>query len=308
MGATTHASDSKASRICCPKVILRAILLKPALLGRFANEPLVIRLSMMSLRVSEERIIGGVPAGLKCPVCLEVLNQPYIAICQHVCCKDCWENVLESDMQDRCPICRDHTSVEELVPSRRDADWLESLTVTCEFKCGWQGRISEHRSHVERCPIKAAHRAEEALRDATMLNAVLRTDLDATRTLNLARQATIHEQRKELRQCRDMLRVKTVCAAQYREELRCIRAAHASLVRERDALHAALTQSENGQAPTDADRCEHEQFATRLAVLLSRVNSDSETGTEDDTASSTRPTVDRSRSRGIDRSRKRPCR
>lgn len=52
---------------------------------------------------------------LRCPVCLDVLEEPATSICGHTCCYKCWYTIAmysdSSPPQITCPICRDRYEI-----------------------------------------------------------------------------------------------------------------------------------------------------------------------------------------------------
>lgn len=55
-------------------------------------------------------VFTDIHASLKCPVCLDVLDDPATAHCGHTCCYSCWFSIgrssLETPKQVTCPMCR----------------------------------------------------------------------------------------------------------------------------------------------------------------------------------------------------------
>ena len=49
---------------------------------------------------------------LSCAICTEAVENPYAARCGHICCRLCWEKVLQCGAL--CPLCRKPTSAVEL--------------------------------------------------------------------------------------------------------------------------------------------------------------------------------------------------
>ena len=53
-----------------------------------------------------------VDEGEMCIICYERLRNPMAAKCGHVCCKKCWEKVLENYLE--CPMCKSRVRISQL--------------------------------------------------------------------------------------------------------------------------------------------------------------------------------------------------
>ena len=117
-------------------------------------------------------IFLNIPECLKCPVCLDVMDDPATALCGHSCCYFCWFSIAmtseRSPKDMSCPICRKRYSA----PSMRSFSTFiilmsggrlisnliakqiidDSLT-----KCHWPGcskniKYGERDRHFDECP------------------------------------------------------------------------------------------------------------------------------------------------------------
>eukprot|EP00401_Gymnodinium_catenatum_P042808 CAMPEP_0117604240 /NCGR_PEP_ID=MMETSP0784-20121206/78579_1 /TAXON_ID=39447 /ORGANISM="" /LENGTH=218 /DNA_ID=CAMNT_0005407253 /DNA_START=95 /DNA_END=748 /DNA_ORIENTATION=+ len=111
--------------------------------------------------LGDENIVdpGSVSDTLRCPVCMDVFEDPVFCggqPCQHVFCRGCVEHALEQS--GHCPSCRAEFSVGDL--------------------CAWVGRRDARSAHAELCPVARtdAARAEVAERDACIAELLAERD------------------------------------------------------------------------------------------------------------------------------------
>ena len=119
----------------------------------------------------DSEVFLDIHESLKCPVCLDVMDDPATALCGHSCCYFCWFSIaMKSELSPKemaCPICRKHYSA----PAMRSFSTFiilmsggplinnliakqiidDSLT-----KCHWPGcheniKYSERDRHFEEC-------------------------------------------------------------------------------------------------------------------------------------------------------------
>ena len=89
-----------------------------------------------SVRVLEE---------LKCPICLELLSEPFVTDCHHLFCKNCIENQLT------CPTCR--KLFVATTPDIGSTRVLKAFKVKCPNSvegCEWQGDLGDAEEHLEK--------------------------------------------------------------------------------------------------------------------------------------------------------------
>jgi hypothetical protein len=117
-------------------------------------------------------IFVNIHESLKCPVCLDVLEDPAIAQCGHTCCYFCWYSIArgsnESPRKFDCPLCRkDYEApgmpgfsifiilTESLINNLIAKQIIDdSLT-----KCHWPGcrkniKYSERDRHFSECRLR----------------------------------------------------------------------------------------------------------------------------------------------------------
>ena len=118
-------------------------------------------------------VFVNIHESLKCPVCLDVLDDPATALCGHTCCYFCWytiacKSTLSPKLMD-CPICRRQYSVPALSGYsifiiRSSGQSLVNNFIARQIiddsltKCQWSGcnktiKYSERDRHSFECPI-----------------------------------------------------------------------------------------------------------------------------------------------------------
>eukprot|EP00930_Biecheleria_cincta_P052929 TRINITY_DN38230_c0_g1_i2.p1 TRINITY_DN38230_c0_g1~~TRINITY_DN38230_c0_g1_i2.p1 ORF type:complete len:288 (+),score=38.96 TRINITY_DN38230_c0_g1_i2:61-924(+) len=103
---------------------------------------------------------------LRCPICIEVLENPVYCRgnpCQHVFCLACIERALAT--RQRCPTCRAPARKEQFQPNLLVQSLLDELRVYCKRRqagCYWSGRQDARAAHEDECLAKqlAARTAE----------------------------------------------------------------------------------------------------------------------------------------------------
>jgi hypothetical protein len=115
-----------------------------------------------------EVIVGTLPEEFKCPVCLEIFQEPVlIPECAHSLCKTCYEQLLKAQSQ-QCPLCNHKFPVgSPPSPNLLIKSMIEKLQVYCRHGLDWDNeksafvpKISPHH-----CPeiILRSHRIQHEL-------------------------------------------------------------------------------------------------------------------------------------------------
>ena len=111
---------------------------------------------------------------LKCPICLDLVNQPVSTSCQHLFCENCIKD------QHTCPTCRKRIS--GTIPDVGSTRLLKAFKVKCpneEQGCEWEGHFGDSEEHLEKncqqqmvkCPNRCGKKNERRLiRSHTELN------------------------------------------------------------------------------------------------------------------------------------------
>lgn len=109
---------------------------------------------------------GAVSNTLRCPVCMEVFEDPVFCggePCQHVFCNACAKQALE--LKEECPTCRAEMRVENLMPHQVIRSLLDELPARCGRGCGWVGRRELLPGHAAVCPLALLEAAQAKLQD-----------------------------------------------------------------------------------------------------------------------------------------------
>ena len=91
------------------------------------------------------------PKSRFCPICFELLTEPYQSDCGHHVCHQCHTQLLASSKKE-CPVCREPNV---LVSARLDRFFqreTNDLKVRCQLHregCRWTGEVRDHQSHLD---------------------------------------------------------------------------------------------------------------------------------------------------------------
>ena len=86
-----------------------------------------------------------------CPVCMEVLTEPYLTDCGHHLCYTCRERLLASGKVE-CPECRKHNVLADARLNNHLKRQVNSLKVRCqhyEVGCQWVGELMYLQEHLD---------------------------------------------------------------------------------------------------------------------------------------------------------------
>ena len=104
----------------------------------------------------------GLLEELKCPICLELVDEVQLTSCGHVFCAGCIKTL------NSCPVCKAEC---QIFPDNRTMRQIRNLQVKClnsEHGCKWQGDLGECDDHMTRkcsfevipCPMKCGVRGQ----------------------------------------------------------------------------------------------------------------------------------------------------
>lgn len=108
-----------------------------------------------SADTGQPRFVDAVSDTLKCPVCMDIFEDPVFCggnPCQHIFCRVCVKQALEKT--EHCPTCRGTMSATNLLSHQAISSLLDELLVCCDMDCGWIGRRDSFGSHVGECPLR----------------------------------------------------------------------------------------------------------------------------------------------------------
>jgi hypothetical protein len=101
---------------------------------------------------------------LKCPLCLEVLNDPYQCSVGHNFCRFCITRALQN--KEECPMCRRVLIQDEMTSNAFARGIIEELPAICHItgeeemndnvdgKCAWVGPLHQRDNHLSKCSIR----------------------------------------------------------------------------------------------------------------------------------------------------------
>ena len=109
---------------------------------------------MAEKRVSDYnyRFISPPPDDVICPLCLDIVEEPYQFTCcgQHVC-KKCGDKLKQQDTTPLCPMCR-HNECTMLPDKYFERNVLKKLMIWCTKGCGQKVELGQLKNHLTQCP------------------------------------------------------------------------------------------------------------------------------------------------------------
>jgi hypothetical protein len=111
---------------------------------------------------SEKIFVDEVDNDLFCPVCQDVLKNPFQSLCGHMHCLSCWNDLpierLENTVVVKCTLCVSKTSLQNLSPCRFAKICIEKMLVRCNIEsnstCDWIGILSAMNEHKVNCQFQ----------------------------------------------------------------------------------------------------------------------------------------------------------
>jgi hypothetical protein len=93
-------------------------------------------------------------AELRCPVCKNIYQHPYILHCGHSFCYQCIHNCILI-IGWHCPLCRATFNKNGMMRDQIIMNTLEEKQVKCIFpNCAWMGTIEDCKLHYNMCPFR----------------------------------------------------------------------------------------------------------------------------------------------------------
>lgn len=111
------------------------------------------QLTYLSLSGSAELLATGdeISRDYFCPICTELLTEPFLTDCGHLLCGTCRDQLLTSSKND-CPICRETNALTIARLDKRFQRQVYSLEVRCQHHdegCGWVGNVRNLQKHLD---------------------------------------------------------------------------------------------------------------------------------------------------------------
>lgn len=109
--------------------------------------------------IPDEELVdpGSIGEESRCPICMQVLQDPVEGTCEHLFCRGCIGPVLGKKPQ--CPVCRAELAPDVLrVAHRYVRAALDKVEVRCTRwpECAWTGRLDQRLGH-SCLPARAEH-------------------------------------------------------------------------------------------------------------------------------------------------------
>ena len=86
-----------------------------------------------------------------CPVCAELLTEPFLTDCGHLVCGACRDRLMTTGKND-CPVCRETNGLSDARLDRRFQREVNSLKVHCKHHdkgCEWVGEVRYLKKHLD---------------------------------------------------------------------------------------------------------------------------------------------------------------
>lgn len=103
--------------------------------------------------LDENRFSGDVDEDFRCPICQDIIEDPIASQCEHVFCKSCINQWLQSESS--CPVDRKPLNVSLLCePSRFFRNFYSKLVLKCDFEskgCEVIIKIEDLKTHHNKC-------------------------------------------------------------------------------------------------------------------------------------------------------------
>eukprot|EP00812_Abedinium_dasypus_P009186 NODE_2896_length_857_cov_358.074813.p1 GENE.NODE_2896_length_857_cov_358.074813~~NODE_2896_length_857_cov_358.074813.p1 ORF type:complete len:159 (-),score=21.69 NODE_2896_length_857_cov_358.074813:365-775(-) len=104
-----------------------------------------------------------VSEALRCPICIDVLEDPVFWAgrpCTHVFCRSCITVSLRK--VPLCPLCRHDMAVGNMQEHKELAAQVGELAVHCLHECGWSGTYSSLATHLQVCSKACTTRSQRS--------------------------------------------------------------------------------------------------------------------------------------------------
>ena len=90
-----------------------------------------------------------------CPVCRDLLTDPFQPECGHHLCRKCRDRLLSTNKVE-CPTCRESNALSDARVDKYFLRRVNSVTVRCKYHnegCEWVGEVRYLQDHLDRCAI-----------------------------------------------------------------------------------------------------------------------------------------------------------
>ena len=114
------------------------------------TEPLIILL-LAELQIPSTSLLDEPKPEHSCPVCAELLTEPFLTNCGHLVCGACRDQLLTRNKKD-CPVCRKTNVLSDARLDKRFQREVNSLKVRCQHHdqgCEWVGEVRDLQKHLD---------------------------------------------------------------------------------------------------------------------------------------------------------------
>ena len=101
---------------------------------------------------SDAVLVDEVKIDYCCPVCKELLTEPFLTDCGHHVCGTCCDNQLLVTNNANCPVCREHNVLRNARLDKSLERKVKSHKVHCEHYdegCDWVGEVKDLQNHLD---------------------------------------------------------------------------------------------------------------------------------------------------------------
>ena len=108
-------------------------------------------LSLAELQIPSTSLLDEPKPEHSCPVCAELLTEPFLTNCGHLVCGACRDRLLTADKND-CPVCRETNGLSNARLDKHFQREVNSLKVRCQHHdkgCEWVGEVKDLQKHLD---------------------------------------------------------------------------------------------------------------------------------------------------------------
>ena len=116
------------------------------------NSKSIIKTSGKDRYYYKYQFVSPPPDDVICPVCLDIVEEPYQFTCcgQHVC-RICRNKLIQQVTTPQCPMCRHNKCITS--PDKYfERNVLNNLWIWCTEGCGQKVKLGQLKNHLQQCP------------------------------------------------------------------------------------------------------------------------------------------------------------
>ena len=115
------------------------------------NIVMLMNIVLAEFLVKEVHFVSDPPQDFFCPICTELLTEPFLTDCGHYLCHTCCGRLLESDKSE-CHECRRSNALETARVNKHLQRQVNDLKVYCKYHkegCKWEGELRDLQAHLD---------------------------------------------------------------------------------------------------------------------------------------------------------------